>query len=160
MIVPLQARSQTLGTITLVSAESERLYGEEDLAFAPELARRAALSIDNARLHSELASRSQELGFLADASEQLDATLDLEETLQKLADLGGAVPWRRLHGGPARRSERHDPARRRRPPPRIRASPCSTRLRDRRIDLDSPHPIALAMRTGELQHVAEITTTC
>ena len=37
MIVPLRARSQTLGAITLVSAESERLYGEEDLAFASEL---------------------------------------------------------------------------------------------------------------------------
>ena len=74
MIVPLQARSQTLGAITFVSAESERLYGEEDLAFASELGRRAALSIDNARLHSELANRSKELGFLADASEQLDAT--------------------------------------------------------------------------------------
>jgi serine phosphatase RsbU (regulator of sigma subunit) len=31
------------------------------------------------------------------------------------------------------------------------------RLRHRQIDLDSPHPVALAIRTGELQHIEEIT---
>jgi signal transduction histidine kinase len=51
MIVPLTARGQTFGALTLVSAESRRRYTSEDLSLATELARRAALAIDNARQH-------------------------------------------------------------------------------------------------------------
>lgn len=51
MMVPLIARKRTLGTITLVAAESPRVFGRHDLALAQELASRAALAIDNARLY-------------------------------------------------------------------------------------------------------------
>ncbi len=54
MIVPLATRGHALGTITLVvSAESGRQYTAADLALAEELARRAALAVDNARLYAE-----------------------------------------------------------------------------------------------------------
>lgn len=53
MILPLIARGRTLGAISMVSAESGRLFGEEDLVFAMDLARRAAMSVDNARLYQE-----------------------------------------------------------------------------------------------------------
>ena len=52
MIVPLVARGRTLGVISLVSAESGRRYGQAELELAEELARRAALAVDNARLYS------------------------------------------------------------------------------------------------------------
>jgi PAS domain S-box-containing protein len=55
MVVPLTARGRTFGVITLVSSESERRYGPEDLALAEELASRAAQAIDNARLYQERA---------------------------------------------------------------------------------------------------------
>ena len=42
MIVPLVARRRALGAITFVASESGRSYGEEDLAIALDLARRAA----------------------------------------------------------------------------------------------------------------------
>jgi signal transduction histidine kinase/PAS domain-containing protein len=51
MVVPLIARERTLGALTLVSAESGRRYTDADLQLALELARRAALAVDNARLH-------------------------------------------------------------------------------------------------------------
>jgi PAS domain S-box-containing protein len=51
MIVPLVARGRTLGAITLVLAESGRRYGRAELELAEELARRAALAVDNARLY-------------------------------------------------------------------------------------------------------------
>ena len=54
MIVPMVARGRTLGAITFVSAESGRTYDEADLALAEELARRAAMATDNARLYTEL----------------------------------------------------------------------------------------------------------
>ncbi|MCZ7568742.1 MAG: ATP-binding protein [Ardenticatenaceae bacterium] len=53
MIVPLLAPGRTLGAITLVSAESGRHYGPDDLALAEELAGRAALAVENARLYRE-----------------------------------------------------------------------------------------------------------
>jgi serine phosphatase RsbU (regulator of sigma subunit)/anti-sigma regulatory factor (Ser/Thr protein kinase) len=53
MIVPLIARARTLGALTLVHAESGRKYDEEDLRFAEDLARRAAVAVDNARLYTQ-----------------------------------------------------------------------------------------------------------
>ncbi|MEJ7578010.1 MAG: CHASE3 domain-containing protein [Pyrinomonadaceae bacterium] len=53
MVVPLIARDRTLGAITFVTAESHRVYTEHDLAFAEDLARRAATAVDNARLYRE-----------------------------------------------------------------------------------------------------------
>jgi len=53
MCVPLVARDRALGAITFVSAESGRRYEDSDLATAQDLARRAAISVDNARLFRE-----------------------------------------------------------------------------------------------------------
>ncbi|HZY57515.1 MAG TPA: PAS domain S-box protein, partial [Rubrobacteraceae bacterium] len=63
MIVPLVARGRTLGAISLVSAESGRRYGQAELELTEELAWRAALAVDNARLYrarSEVARTLQE----------------------------------------------------------------------------------------------------
>ena len=51
LIAPLVARGRTLGAITLVRGETEAAYTEEDLALAEEVASRAAVAIDNARLY-------------------------------------------------------------------------------------------------------------
>jgi PAS domain S-box-containing protein len=51
VIAPLVSRAQTLGAITFVSDESGRRYSGADLALAEELAHRAALAVENARLH-------------------------------------------------------------------------------------------------------------
>jgi signal transduction histidine kinase/ActR/RegA family two-component response regulator len=53
IIVPLQARGRTLGSLTFATAESGRRYGPPDLALAEDLARRAGLAMDNARLFRE-----------------------------------------------------------------------------------------------------------
>jgi PAS domain S-box-containing protein len=69
LCVPLVARGRTLGAITLVSAESRRRYGEADLPLAEELARRAAIAVDNARLFHEAESRghaARALAYVAD----------------------------------------------------------------------------------------------
>ncbi len=54
IVVPLIARGRTLGAITLVSAESGRRYGADDLEGAMELALRAAFAVDNAQLFRDL----------------------------------------------------------------------------------------------------------
>ena len=66
MCVPIIAGGQVLGAVTFVGAESGRLYGPEDLAFAESLAARAASAVSNARSFRE-ALRYKSV---------LDATLD------------------------------------------------------------------------------------
>jgi len=53
MIVPLHIRERTLGAIAFISCNAHRLYFENDLRFAEELAWHAALAIDNSRLYDE-----------------------------------------------------------------------------------------------------------
>lgn len=54
MCVPLQIRNVTTGVLTFAYAESGRRYEPHDLALAEELARRAAVAIENARLYAAL----------------------------------------------------------------------------------------------------------
>lgn len=61
MVVPLITPGRTFGAITFVSAESGRYYGQADLALAQDLARRAALAVDNARLYHTAQSLNQKL---------------------------------------------------------------------------------------------------
>jgi PAS domain S-box-containing protein len=61
MTVPFQARGQAFGAITLVMAESGRHYTENDLKLMEDLARRAAMLIDNARLYEESRMLNAEL---------------------------------------------------------------------------------------------------
>jgi PAS domain S-box-containing protein len=70
--VPLLARQRTIGIMTLISAESGRRYGPDDLWLAEALAGRAALAVDNARLYSEAqaAVRARD-EFLSIASHEL-----------------------------------------------------------------------------------------
>lgn len=55
IVVPLKARNNIIGTITFATghAESGRTYDESDLLWANEIAQRAALALDNARLYRE-----------------------------------------------------------------------------------------------------------
>jgi signal transduction histidine kinase/PAS domain-containing protein len=53
MLVPLMARGRSLGAIGLVCADPTRAFGDQDLALAENLASRAALAVDNARLYRE-----------------------------------------------------------------------------------------------------------
>ncbi|MEO5576493.1 MAG: PAS domain-containing protein [Gaiellaceae bacterium] len=56
MFVPFVSRGETLGVMTLGSREPNR-FGETDLELALELARRASVALDNARLVRELTYR-------------------------------------------------------------------------------------------------------
>jgi PAS domain S-box-containing protein len=77
MAVPLVAHGHTLGVLTFIfTARSGRRYGTVELATAEELARRAALSLDNARLYRD-AQRAVQLRdeFLSIASHELKTPL-------------------------------------------------------------------------------------
>ena len=63
--VPLVARGEVFGAISLVTAESARVFDEDDLTLAQELARHAAAAIDNARLYEESERRGRAARVLA-----------------------------------------------------------------------------------------------
>ncbi|HEY3542425.1 MAG TPA: ATP-binding protein [Gaiellaceae bacterium] len=65
LCVPLRGRDHVLGAITFVSAEAGRRYGADDLKLAEELARRAAMAIENARLYRDSEERAQAARVLA-----------------------------------------------------------------------------------------------
>ncbi len=53
MIVPLIIKKKTVGAITYISSDANRLYAKADLAMAEEVANRAALAIENSRLYTD-----------------------------------------------------------------------------------------------------------
>ncbi|HZI08750.1 MAG TPA: GAF domain-containing sensor histidine kinase, partial [Myxococcus sp.] len=98
MSVPLVARGRTLGVLTLFTSRSGRRYTPGDLAFAKELAHRAALSMENARLYRE-AQEAVRLRdeFLSIASHELKTpltplSLKLQALSRELARRPGDVP--------------------------------------------------------------------
>ncbi len=76
LIVPLVARGQVHGALTLATSESGRQYDRRDLSFVEDLAARCALALDNAGLYREaqraIVVRDQ---FLAIASHELKTPL-------------------------------------------------------------------------------------
>jgi serine phosphatase RsbU (regulator of sigma subunit) len=55
LLVPLRVPQRILGVMTLVTAESLRTLTTEDLELAEQLGRRAAVAVENARMHTMLA---------------------------------------------------------------------------------------------------------
>jgi PAS domain S-box-containing protein len=94
MIVPLVVRDRVLGLMAFFWAESGHRYDQQDLALAEELARRAAVAIDNARAYeaerrarAEAETAGGRLRLLAEASEVLIASTSYEIALSTLARL-------------------------------------------------------------------------
>lgn len=79
IVVPLWAGGRAVGGLTLVSSSEARLYTAQDVAFAEEVGRRAALAIENARLYQE--ARTAEAGL-----KQLNATLE-QRVKERTAEL-------------------------------------------------------------------------
>ena len=77
-----------LGALTLIATHGRAGYGPDDLAFAEQVAARAAMAVDNARLYRE--AREQQRRAAADR-EELRAQRDLYEALMRAqSELGEA----------------------------------------------------------------------
>ena len=85
--VPLIARGQTLGAITVAWSRSGRVYDDDDLKLIEDVARRVAVAVDNTRLYAAERAAGTRLRFLAEASSTLASSLDYETTLENVAML-------------------------------------------------------------------------
>jgi len=96
MIVPLVARGRVLGALSLLSVRTGRRYTDADLELASELARRAAIAVDNALLHrTETQARiaadeanATKMQFLAVMSHELRTPLNAIGGYAELMQLG------------------------------------------------------------------------
>jgi signal transduction histidine kinase len=87
IIVPMVARGESLGVICLMRADPYRPFNAHDSATALELAHRAALAVDNARLYRQARRREKTMRFFAEASVLLSSSLDPDSICQRLARL-------------------------------------------------------------------------
>jgi signal transduction histidine kinase/PAS domain-containing protein len=88
LIVPLLSGDEAIGALTLVSTESGRRYSDRDLPLAMELARRAAIAVDHARLHQEAVTAravAERAAWSADHLYSLTARLTAAVTPQAVA---------------------------------------------------------------------------
>jgi PAS domain S-box-containing protein len=95
VVAPLRARERTLGALSVLRLAEGEPYAPEDLDLVCELARRAALAIDNARLFSELQQVEQRLeavlANLAEAITVADEHGQMVFANQAAADLLGVA---------------------------------------------------------------------
>ncbi len=77
MIVPLKRRGHMLGALTFISTDGSQRYSPRDLLFAEDLADRAAVAMDNARLYWEAENaRKEAIAALSRAAESDRAKAD------------------------------------------------------------------------------------
>ena len=84
VIVPLVVEAWTFGAIAL-SFREPREFSEEERAFLLAASQQAANALARARMHENERRTNERLAFLAEASEILSGSLELEPTLQRLA---------------------------------------------------------------------------
>ncbi len=100
VVAPLPVRGRTLGTLSVLRLGDGPRYGSDDLELVCELARRAALAIDNARLFSRLQATEQRLeAVLASVAEAITVVDEQGQTIyanQAAAELLGVESPREL----------------------------------------------------------------
>ncbi len=90
--VPLKRGGETFGVITLAMAESKRNYNGRDFALAKDLAVRASLAVENARLFGDAENARQQAESANKIKDEFLAMLG-HELRNPLAPIRSALEW-------------------------------------------------------------------
>ncbi|WP_442940399.1 ATP-binding protein [Nostoc sp.] len=151
IILPLMARERIFGAISFFTSESERRYSTADLSLAEDIAHRAAIAIDNSRLYQEAqqAQKTAEIALeriarlqsITSALSELLTPAQVSEVIveQSMAALGASSALVALVNENKTELEI------------VRAVGYNQDLVDtwRHFPIDSPSPLAEAVRTGQ-----------
>ncbi len=85
LAVPLHAKGRIIGVL-LAADESVRTFLEDEIALAQAFADQAALALENARLHEETERRRREAEVMAELARSINASLDVDTVLQRIAE--------------------------------------------------------------------------
>jgi GAF domain-containing protein len=98
LIVPLAARGESFGTLTLLRDDGSPRFTQTDLGLAEEIAEWAALAVDNARLYgaerearAEAERDSRRMAVLQEVTSALSGAVTVEEVASALLDRGLAA---------------------------------------------------------------------
>lgn len=92
LCVALMARGRTLGALTFLATGARRPYDEADLGLAEQVAERAALAVDNARLFFETQARAEREAVINAIGRALRGSLDADEIIRvATAEVGRAL---------------------------------------------------------------------
>lgn len=80
--VPIKVRGRVIGLLRLISAESGKVFTSRDLKLAEDLAVRAGVAIDNARLYEALQSQQREQRQVLDTLPSLVAFIGKDQRYQ------------------------------------------------------------------------------
>lgn len=83
--VPLIRQDNVVGALVLHQMQDERRFGEDQALLASTIATQVGLAIENAKLFQATQERLRESETLLAVSQSISSTLDLRETLQRVA---------------------------------------------------------------------------
>jgi PAS domain S-box-containing protein len=86
IVVPLVARGQSLGVMTMLRTRGAQGYERADLETVEDLARRVASAVDNARLYRMAERQRREAEVIVELARAINVSLDLATILQRVTE--------------------------------------------------------------------------
>ena len=86
VIAPLTAHGRVLGAMTLLQTSSRRTFTDADARFIVDLASRAAVHVDNARLFHQARLERETLATLVKTGATIAAEIDVDRLVQNITD--------------------------------------------------------------------------
>jgi PAS domain S-box-containing protein len=83
--VPIKVGQEAVGVISVQSIQAEGLFDEKDLRLLSTIAASVSAAFQNARLYGEIQRRAEEMATLAEISNDIAATHELQSVLEHIA---------------------------------------------------------------------------
>jgi len=91
LMTPLKLRGEVIGTLGLMDVESGRRWTREEITLVETITEQAALALENARLFKETQQRAARQKIIADVTNQVWASGELEQVMQTAVEQLGAT---------------------------------------------------------------------